>query len=495
MNNKTTQTDSYINYCMYPPNSPANNPLSRFLEKVAIVVIAPTYLVLPVLSVTFGVVESLPVEGVLFSFEKATGITVPYSVHKATYTGINTAVGFMIGLSTAMIIENPFVAIGIGTYCAGATFLGSLTMEEIPSADSKENEDFLNLVIKNCFSNGFSYVYSVIFATCPIILTAKTVDVLVEKMEAAGIVDYSLSRTPFTYIPEALYSAGGMAQEGYDRYPLHAAAALNQIYRAEVLLASIDESQKKRALTESDTEDSSTYTALNLASFHGQKEMVEFLAAQYVNLGISINTPDADGKTALMVASAKGHWEVFKILAKKYFELDLTMEEEDNAGNTAIHYIATALLFSTPSAKQLILYKQIIQTLTKNGVDLTALNHRGKSTLDIAESGDVSSVKAQKIAENIEIAHLAANLLQENLEITTLINRVIETMPNIKNEIGNGKQVTELLLQNNIEECTLDREVVAPAKENSNISYNIEESVTILHQEAELTGELVECGG
>ena len=66
----------------------------------------------------------------------------------------------MIGLSTAMIIENPFVAIGIGTYCAGATFLGSLTMEEIPSADSKENEDFLNLVIKNCFSNGFSRISS-----------------------------------------------------------------------------------------------------------------------------------------------------------------------------------------------------------------------------------------------------------------------------------------------------------------------------------------------
>ena len=35
--------------------------------------------------------------------------------------------------------------------------------------------------------NAFSYTHSLIVATCPIILTAKTVDILVEKMEAAEI--------------------------------------------------------------------------------------------------------------------------------------------------------------------------------------------------------------------------------------------------------------------------------------------------------------------
>lgn len=39
----------------------------------------------------------------------------------------------------------------------------------------------------------------------------------------------------------------------------------------------LDESKIKKVLTESNIEDSGTYTAFNFAVFHGQKDMVEFL--------------------------------------------------------------------------------------------------------------------------------------------------------------------------------------------------------------------------
>lgn len=466
--NNTTLNKYIESYCFYlssnPP--PPNNPLSRSLETISLAINIPGYLLSSSIGVAVGLVESLPVEAVLFSF-KSIGISVPYSINKVIYTGINTAVGFLIPRAAAFLVsDNILLANTIGVYGAGAAFLGSLNAQQ--GINDEDNELFAKSVVMN----SISYINSLVVATCPIILSAKAVDALVEKMEAAKIVDYSSSRTPFTFIPEALYSAGGIEQSGYDRYPLHNAAALNQMYRAKALLASLDELRIKRILTESDTQDSGTYTAFNLAAFHGQKNMVEFFVNKYADLGISINTPDEDGKTALMVAAAKGHWEAFNFLADKYLELGFHMDERDSSGNTAIHYISAALLFSEPSAEQFDLYSKIIQVLTKNGVDINALNHLGKSASYIAENNDVSSVKAQEIAENIEQAHLISKLLNENPDISTLISRMMKGMLNIKNEKSDGKIITELLLQSNVKQSGLNGEEVTSAKDYSYTSYS-----------------------
>jgi len=260
---------------------------------------------------------------------------------------------------------------------------------------------------------------------------------------SAKLIDKLVPRT-FPDIPEALRLAGGSQELGYDWYPLHNAAALNQVHRAKVLLNSLDVVTRKKALTESDTGDSSTYTALTLAAFYGHKEMVSFLVAQYDELGININSCDADGKTALMVAAAKGHSDIFQLLAEKYIARSISMNEKDNYDNTAIHYITATSLHSSPSSEQIILYQEMISILKNNGVNINALNYYGMTALGMVARSD--TVTAHKIAENLDLAHLVAELLSENPDISTLMERM--TNSSIKNNIGNEKSTAMLLLKN-----------------------------------------------
>ncbi len=262
---------------------------------------------------------------------------------------------------------------------------------------------------------------------------------------SAKLIDKLVPRT-FPDIPEALRSAGGSKELGYDRYPLHNAAALNQMHRAKVLLNSLDVVTRKKVLTESDTGDSSTYNALTLAVFHGHKEMVNFLVAQYDELGININSCDADGKTALMVAVAKGHSDIFQLLAEKYIARSISMNEKDNYDNKAIHYIAATSLHSSLSSEQIVSYQEMISVLKDNKVDINALNYYGKTALGMVARSKTDTVTAHKIAENLDFAHLVAKLLSEDPNISTLIKRMEDS--NIKNDIGNEKLTAILLLKN-----------------------------------------------
>jgi ankyrin repeat protein len=244
-----------------------------------------------------------------------------------------------------------------------------------------------------------------------------------------------------------LRSAGGSQELGYDWYPLHNAAALNQVQRAKILLESLDMATRKKALAESDTSDSSTYTALTLAAFHGHKEMINFLIAQYDELGISINSCDADGKTALMVAAAKGHIDIFQLFAEKYLERSLSINEKDHYDNTAIHYITATSLYSSPSSEQMISYQEIISVLTNNGVNINSLNYYGKTALGMVARRNADSVTAHKIAENLDLAHLVVKLLDEDPDISTLMKRMENS--NVKSTMGNEKVTAMLLLKNN----------------------------------------------
>jgi len=105
--NNTTLNKYIESYCFYlssnPP--PPNNPLSRSLETISLAINIPGYLLSSSIGVAVGLVESLPVEAVLFSF-KSIGISVPYSINKVIYTGINTAVGFLIPRAAAFLVSD-----------------------------------------------------------------------------------------------------------------------------------------------------------------------------------------------------------------------------------------------------------------------------------------------------------------------------------------------------------------------------------------------------
>ncbi len=345
----------------------------------------------------------------------------------ALYTGINSMVSTWL-ITRQEVYQHDYMTVMKGAVIASSLTVSLSSLFDFPLKYSVNSTDLLPAMQR--FIVGGALVGFIV--SSPLTFTAKLIDKLVDRT--------------FPDMPETLRSAGGSQELGYDWYPLHNAAALNQVQRAKVLLDSLDVETKKRALTESDTGDGGTYTVLTLAAFHGHKEMIVFLIAQYDELGISINSCDADGKTALMVAAAKGHIDIFQLFAEKYIERSISINEKDHYDNTAIHYITATSLYSSPSSEQMISYQEIISVLINNGVNINALNYYGKTALGMVARRNADSVTAHKIAENLDLAHLIAKLLDEDPDISTLMKRMENS--NVKSNMGNEKATAILLLKN-----------------------------------------------
>lgn len=445
---KTMDNIDYIlNTCTYGPESSPNNPLSKVLDSIVSVAIIPAFLATAPIGIPFALIERLLVELPLILIKKLTGVSIPDALHDVLYPTINSAIAFVVTNHMLKFATTNQIAVnGISTLYAGSVFAGHYVVK--PPKKVNESNEFLDALFdaNEILSVATSILGTTIVVTCPITLTAKAIDHVVEKMEAKGMIDFSDSRSPFPNTPEAKLSVGGQSSSLYDRYPLHNAGALNQVERAKVLLSHLDIVKQKKALTESDTKDGGTDTALTLASYHGQLKFIELMAEEYQKLGIDINTKDVDGKSALMVTAAKGHKDAFAFIAKKYLEASLSMNEKDNAGNTAFHYLASTLLYSNPSNEQIGAYQQIFKLLTENGLDVNALNGRGKTALDILKSRDASSVNVFKMAENIDKAHCVSKLLAEDSNLETLMDRMIKIMSGLENKINMANQ-EELFLK------------------------------------------------
>ena len=87
--------------------------------------------------------------------------------------------------------------------------------------------------------------------------------------------------------------------------------------------------------------DDGGWTALMLASYNGEFEVVKYL----VESGANINAKDNDGRTALMLASLNGKFEVVEYLIEK----GANVNAENNDGLTASDF-ATRYFFDKISS-------------------------------------------------------------------------------------------------------------------------------------------------
>lgn len=318
------------------------------------------------------------------------------------------------------------------------------TLFQITQNEGLFNEDPLDLILDLHFTT------SSIF-TCPLGFTAKTIGFTVDKLKNLEIIN--LSYYKFPYIEETKFTAGGMAQAGFDRYPLHNAMAMNQKERAETLLNSVNDEVKIKALTESDTGDGGAQTILTLATLHGNIEMAKWIENKYNAFNIDINTQDHDGKTGLMVAAAKGHRDLFSYLLNKYQASQLNICEKDFEGNTALHYISATLLFSNLNEEQRADYIEIIRALVNNCDYVNDINSSGKTALDIATEKTSSSVKAQYMSENQERAIVMKTALSQESEPTKIVEFATKLHEGITEEISQDnifEDVLNIVLDNEL---------------------------------------------
>ena len=113
-----------------------------------------------------------------------------------------------------------------------------------------------------------------------------------------------------------------------------------------------------------DTQDSKGYSALILATYHGQSEAVEHLLAAGANACVQ----DKRGNTALMGAIFKGELKI----ARRLLATDCNPDQRNGAGQTAAMYAG--------------LFKRIdlLNDLSGKGADLNAEDPLGNSAARLA---------------------------------------------------------------------------------------------------------------
>lgn len=127
------------------------------------------------------------------------------------------------------------------------------------------------------------------------------------------------------------------------------------------------------------------YTALMIASEHGNQDMVKFL----VENGANVNAINVERNNAIMLASKGGHMEIVKLLAENGGQFEV----QDNAGYTAL---MIASLNGHQSTVNLLLDKgAIVNTINKykdNALMLaSAEGHTGVVGLLLKNGADVNA--------------------------------------------------------------------------------------------------------
>ena len=109
-------------------------------------------------------------------------------------------------------------------------------------------------------------------------------------------------------------------------------------------------------------------TALQFASWDGNKDVVEFL----LNRGANINDKDNQGQSALILASSHGNKDVVELLLNR----GANINEKDNQGRSAI-------LFASSHG-----YKDVVEMLLDRGANIHDKDNSGRSVLMWAVEGN-----------------------------------------------------------------------------------------------------------